>query len=439
MHTAPPIFDTEPAREHFHGSSIPIPVQRAHWVTIGCLVASLAIAPLLYGSVDPSAYCFVAALVLTATLAWGVEQWIYRDSTIHVSPLLLPGTMLLAVALVQISFSLSAYSYLTAVEAVKLFFCGLLIFLVTQAVHTDRELRWFVGLLGAFGFAIALFSLLQQWSGATQIYGFHSVLHPQNMYGPFANRDHYAGWMELLAPLPLAVSFAVSLPRAWRILCASASVIMAASVVLSASRGGLVAILAEIVFIGLYMYSAGRGKKYFALLVLFFAATCAFLYWVDATPALLRWKQLNPGEELTSGRLAIAMDALRMVKEHPFMGFGLGTFTTVYPQYRSFYTDLIVNEVHNDYLQTLVETGLVGAAAMIWFLITLYRGGMMSRRSTRGDVRDLIRLGALTGCTGLLVHSFFDFNLHIPANALMFFALAAIVSLPARQHSGGRA
>jgi O-antigen ligase len=424
-----------PQRELPEFTSI-TPVHRTQWATLAALSITLCAGPLMFGSVQPWAYVLLGFGILATLLTLIIERILRADFTVELSSLLLPSALFAVVVGIQLATGATAYRYVTQVEAAKWFYCALVIFIVANAVRSDRELRILAMVLGCFGFAFALFAMLQQLSSATRIYGFHSVLHPQNLYGSYPNRDHYSGLMEMLVPLPLAVSLATSLPKSVRALLAGAAVVMGASVVLSASRAGMVAVIAEVIFLSVYLGSGGRGKRYFALLIAFFAATCTLLYWIDASPALLRWKQLSIEDELSSGRLAIALDALRMWKVHPWLGFGLGAFTTVYPQYRSFYTDLIVNQVHNDYLQVLVETGIFGAVAMLWFVATLYRSGMMSRRSTRGDLRDLIRLGALTGCTGLLVHSFFDFNLHIPANAVMFFALATLVCLPSRGNNG---
>ncbi len=62
-----------------------------------------------------------------------------------------------------------------------------------------------------------------------------------------------------------------------------------------------------------------------------------------------------------------------MFSHRPVWGWGLGTFPTVYPGYRSFYTNLFINEAHNDYAQLLVETGLLGFGLTLWFLVSLYR------------------------------------------------------------------
>jgi O-antigen ligase len=106
----------------------------------------------------------------------------------------------------------------------------------------------------------------------------------------------------------------------------------------------------------------------------------------------------------------------------------LGTFPTVYPGYRSFYTNLFINEGHNDYVQLLVETGLLGFGLMVWFLIRLYQYGLPTSRRWEFKWDAALSLAALLGCTGLLFHSFVDFNLQIPANAAMFYVLCALAA-----------
>jgi O-antigen ligase len=112
----------------------------------------------------------------------------------------------------------------------------------------------------------------------------------------------------------------------------------------------------------------------------------------------------------------------------PILGWGLGTFTIVYPQFRSFYTNLFVNAAHNDYLQALVETGILGFAAVLWFVIVIYRGSLRNLASWSHSWSRTLGLASLIGCTGILVHSALDFNLQIPANASVFYFLAAITT-----------
>jgi len=87
-----------------------------------------------------------------------------------------------------------------------------------------------------------------------------------------------------------------------------------------------------------------------------------------------------------------------------------------------------VNEAHNDYAQVLVETGLLGFGLMLWFLISLYRHGLPTSRRWEFKWDGALSLAALLGCTGILFHSFVDFNMQIPANAALFYVLSALAA-----------
>jgi O-antigen ligase len=143
-----------------------------------------------------------------------------------------------------------------------------------------------------------------------------------------------------------------------------------------------------------------------------------------------RLGDLSPGI-----RLDITKDSLRMFSHRPVWGWGLGTFPTVYPSYRSFYTNLFVNEAHNDYAQLLVETGLLGFGLMLWFLVRLYRYGLPTSRRWEFQWDGAVSLSALLGCTGILLHSFVDFNLQVPANAALFYALCGLAASPLAESS----
>ena len=149
----------------------------------------------------------------------------------------------------------------------------------------------------------------------------------------------------------------------------------------------------------------------------------ALLIFLGKGQVLGRLGDLSPGI-----RLDMTKDSLRMFSKRPVGGWGLGTFPTVYPSYRSFYTNLFVNEAHNDYAQLLVETGLLGFGLMLWFLVRLYRYGLPTSRRWEFQWDGAVSLAALLGCTGILLHSFVDFNLQIPANAALFYVLCGLAA-----------
>jgi O-antigen ligase len=89
-----------------------------------------------------------------------------------------------------------------------------------------------------------------------------------------------------------------------------------------------------------------------------------------------------------------------------------------------------VNAAHNGYLQFLVATGIAGFLTMPGFLLLLYRNAVRKLANWTEDINGSVALGCLLGCTGILVHSFLDFNLQIPANAAWFYVLAVLAASP---------
>lgn len=127
-----------------------------------------------------------------------------------------------------------------------------------------------------------------------------------------------------------------------------------------------------------------------------------------------------------------------MWREKPFFSWGLGTFPVVYPQFRSFYTNFFVNQAHNDYLQLLTETGLAGFAIAVWFLVLTFRHAWAKLDNWTETATGSLTVAALLGCVGILVHSFLDFNLQVPANAAIFYVLCGIAASNPLQESQRR-
>ena len=114
--------------------------------------------------------------------------------------------------------------------------------------------------------------------------------------------------------------------------------------------------------------------------------------------------------------------------DHPWVGTGLGTLVAVYPRYASFYNGLTVDHAHNDYLELLAETGMVGGVCGLAFIGLLFWRGLASLQSARESFARATVAGSLAACIGLLLHSLVDFNLHIPSNALIFLLLSWIAT-----------
>jgi len=388
------------------------------------LSAILIFAVLAFGCTDPWAIATMEVGAALLLLFWIWQQITSGGLQLRANPLFAPVALFGLIIVVQIVFGLSAYVHATREELWKYAAYGVLFLFASQCQRASAHRL--LTILAVFGFAVALFALVQNLTYNGKIYWYSPSV--GSSFGPYANYSHYAGLMEMLTPIALAMALADGARRPQQLLWMVAGVVMAATIFISSSRGGMIAFIVEMVFFaGLFVArrSSQTAWTLFAVCLLI-----GFLsLWIGDGRMLTKLDSLT--EPLTNTnaatRLTIARDSLRMVPDRPIAGWGLGLFPIVYPQYRSFPTDDLVNQAHNDYVQALVETGVLGFGCVVWFIVNLYRSGIQNLRA-RSKVATARTLGPLVGCTGILVHSFSDFNLHIPANAALFFVLCGIAS-----------
>jgi O-antigen ligase len=150
--------------------------------------------------------------------------------------------------------------------------------------------------------------------------------------------------------------------------------------------------------------------------------------WLGVKQVLERFSSLQTLEVSVGKRASMRGDTWRIFLDHPWTGTGLGTLQAVYPRYETLYDGKIVNHTHNDYLEALAETGLLGGLCSAWFLGILFLESLRRLRESSHSFAAALHLSGLVGCTGFLVHSLVDFNLHIPANALLFFLMANLAT-----------
>lgn len=212
----------------------------------------------------------------------------------------------------------------------------------------------------------------------------------------------------------------------------AAAAVMAATIFLSGSRGGMLAFTAQMCVLAAILACRQKKAGTIRLISAFLGVILVTLLWLGGSKLMDRLASMdtNPHKELSAAaRLTIDSDSLRMFRQHAVTGWGLGTFSTVYPAFQSLHADAPVDQAHNDYLQLLVETGLAGFALMLWFIFTMYRRAIPKIKYWETDLNGAVALAAMLSCTGILVHSFVDFNLQIPANAALFYVLATIAAM----------
>jgi O-antigen ligase len=391
-----------------------------------CLLVAFAV--LAHGAVEVWSVAILEIGAAALFLLWGILVAIDRKQDIVWSPLNWPLLGLLVIGLAQLGFGWTAYVYQTRADLLRVTAYLLLFFLATQAFREKREIRNFVWFLLFLGFGVGLFAIIQYFTFNGKIYWLRQLTAGGNPFGPFVNRNHFAGFMELVVPLGLSLLVLRGTRRDLVPMAALLSAVCVGSLILSASRGGITALSFELAMLALVGWMQKRGKARLGAVVVVLLAAGAMVAWLGVGQVVERFAQLRPGEITSARRVGMLKDSWRIFLDHPWRGTGLGTLGVVYPQYESVYDGKMVEHSHNDYVEGLAETGILGAICGIAFLALLLSISISRLSAPQGSLSLAVHAGALVACAGLLVHSFVDFNLHIPSNATLFLLQAALAT-----------
>jgi O-antigen ligase len=361
-------------------------------------------------------------------LAWAL--WIYftQEEQIVFSPLLPPLALFFLIVFAQWFFHGTASSYNTRMELLLLLSDLILLFLAVQAFRTLQDWRGFVWFAMIFGFLISIFGILQHLTFNGKLYWFRDMHYGGIPFGPYVNRNHFAGFVELILPLALVPLVLGRVRRERWPIVGLFAVVPIGALFLSVSRGGIVSFGVELTVLALVMIQRrAMGRQLFAGAVVLLLALL-MVSWLGVGQLLQRFSSFQPLEATAGKRASMRRDTWQMFLHHPLTGTGLGTLQIVYPAYESLYDGKIVNHTHNDYLEALAETGLLGGLCCAWFLVAMVSQSLKRLRELNHSFAGALQLSGLVACSGFLVHGLVDFNLHIPSNALLFFLMAHLAA-----------
>jgi len=409
--------------------------QRLESFAFFAVFALLLFGPLAFGAVEYWAVFTLQAGSILLFLLWAVQQVLREELRLTGSGVFLPMLGFLALVCFQLVIGQTAYRTATASTLLVYSCYGLLCFLVVQCLQRRWHAKALLAGFSLYGFVVASFALIQGITSNGKLYWIRTPKFGGWIYGPYVNHNHYAGLMELLMPFAIALFLSPRVQGQYKVMAAIAGALMASTIFICGSRGGMVAFAVQIAVLIAVIISRRSGTRTALTVGTFLVLAGALLAWVGSKELVQRMTGI-PAEmrtELTGGtRLSIDRDCFRMFLQKPLTGWGLGVFPEVYPQFRSFYTNLAIDKAHNDYLQLLVETGTGGFLVMTWFLVAVFRAGCRKLKHWPADTEADLALASLLAITGMLVHSLVDFNLQIPANTALFFAMCAIVAMGPR-------
>jgi len=390
-------------------------------VGICCL---LAFAVLSFGAVEEWSQAVLEVGAAILLVVWAVRQYRLKADQLSIPEEFLPLCAFALVVGVQLAFHLTASRYYTRMELQLLITYMIVVFLMSQAFSRRGHWRAFVWFLMTLGFFISVFGILQHLTFNGKLYWFRVMRFGGLPFGPYVNRNHFAGFAEMVIPVALVPLVLGKVRRERLFLVALFALVPIVALLLSASRGGIVSFAVQMFILFLLLMIRRVRSKYVIAGGVIVLSAVMVVSWIGVTQVLARFSGIQNLEVSTGKREAMRRDTFRLFLDHPIIGTGLGTLEMVYPPYDSVYDGRVVNHAHNDYLEGLAETGIIGGLCCLWFLGVLLLNALKGMADLANSFGSVLNLSGLVACCGILVHSLVDFNLHIPANALLFFVSA---------------
>jgi O-antigen ligase len=399
------------------------------WLRIG-ICALVVFGVVAHGAVEDWARAVLETSAGLVFLAWAIQFFLAKDEEKQVvlTPLLPPLVVLAFVALAQLFFRATASTYNTRMDLNLLIADIIILFLAAQAFRTSDDWRLFVWFIMGFGFLVAIFGILQQLTFNGKLYWFREMRYGGIPFGPYVNRNHFAAFVELVFPVALVPLVLGKVRKERWFVVGIFGLLPIGALFLSASRGGVVSFGVQIGVLVLMMILRRTGGKHVLAGGLVLLIAFLMVSWLGVRQVLDRFSSLQSLEVTTGKRASMRQNTWRIFLDHPWIGTGLGTIQTVFPAYETLYDGKVVNHAHNDYLEALAETGSIGGACCAWFLGVLFFVSMRQLLQRDKPFAAAMHLSGLVACVGFLVHSLVDFNLHIPANAVLFLLTAHLAT-----------
>ena len=458
--------------------------RRFVWISDGVVEYGLyfliIFTPFAFGTVEPWSIAIAEVVIFTVALAWGLKMVALGEIRIEKTPFNLCWLLVLAFGLLQIlplplqviqivspkayalyqetAFdsgltaswrTLSLYPYATKLELLRLLALALLFWVVANHLRTREQVARVVRVIMAVGFLLAIFGIIQNFTWNGRLYWVRELTQGGNPFGPYVNRNHFSGYMEMVIPLTVATVMVSAQGQSvrrmtWRdrllrwgspeanrsMLLFFIALVMVAALLLCGSRTGLYSFIGSmILFWALVVIRQSTRARSWAILAGIVALGFGFAIWIGSDKVFDTLQILRRGtaDPVAQKRLLLWQDTLRIGHDYPWIGSGLNTFQWVYPPYRNprLYP-FTYTHAENDYVQVYAEGGVPLVLILAVSLVTA--GTQLLRALWRANDWhvSILGTGLLAGLFALLLHSVADFNLHIMANAVLFVLLLAL-------------
>nr|MBC8360787.1 O-antigen ligase family protein [Candidatus Desulfatibia profunda] len=395
------------------------------------LYALLIFTPLARACVQDWAVTTIHLITLIALTAFLLEKSLTWSWNWIKTPLDKPIFILIILSILSTIFSLHRH---TSFWSIILLFNYLTIFyLIIHTINSRSHLRRLIYLVIGIAVFLSVFGLFKHFD--LNPFPWWNYTDLKNAYigrltSTFGCPNNLAGYLEMAIPFVLGLCL-TGYRGAWLFLMIYIFLLLLTALVLTLSRGGWISGFLGLSFMAFALITSRDFRRKRLLAALIGGSLALVLIVLASTPVIERIRTVMEKEQEASfhSRVMVWREAVKMIADHPLMGTGPGTFGVINTQYQPPGLVPHFEKAHNDYLHFIAEIGIAVIPVMLWMIIALYKKGFHKLKNPSRLIRSLT-LGSLAGITAILFHSVVDFNLHIPANALLFTVLVAIVASP---------
>lgn len=444
------------------------PVDDSTWFSraIFVLLALMMIFSVIaYGGVDVWMIGVNSILAGLIVIFWLIDTWKSKEFIFNTSFLQLPLLGLIVIGFIQL-FPLRSYAdvnqiipfptansltldpYLTRLFVMQLIIAFVFFAAALTYINNRKRFQMLALTIIIFSSIVAFYGILQYLANPEAVFGLR-LIEQSSPFASFFNKHHFAAFMEMTLGLTLGLLFGDATRQNKKIFLIIAAVIMGLAILLTGSRGGIISFLGVLGFVIMANFLSNREiknknapaeiKKFFrrrnfilfgggfALIVILFIA----VLFVGGDQSLLRGIGFGGVEgDITTGRSHFWWVALQIFADYPIIGAGFDSFGVAFTHYDTWSGAYRVEQAHNDYFQILADAGLLGFGCVVVFIFLLFKQGITSIRKHNDKFVFNGAIGAMAGCFGILIHSFFDFPLRTPSNSFYFLILVVMATVP---------
>lgn len=428
------------------------------------LCAMLVLSTVIYGAVDAWVQGLLAIFAGSIALLWLADSFFRRSFGFSSNVIQLPLIGLFAIGVIQLlplggadisgdllsipavaSLSLDPYAtrfFLVQLGIYIVFFAACLTLLENQ-----KRQRIMVFTIIIFSSLMAFFGIIQSLTNTNPntILGMRENL-GSFPFATFVNRHHFAALMNMVIGLTLGLLYGNSTKRDKRLLLIISLILMGIAMMFTGSRGGFLSLFGVVGVVVLLNLIQGKteqndddGKrksfklqKNFLLIgsgLLLIAALIGSASFFGGADSVVRGIGLGEQSNVSTGRAHFWNVAAQIFLHNPILGAGLDAFGAAFTKYDDWNGFFRVEQAHNEYLQVAAEAGILGIVCLASFIYLLIRQGLRIVSRSDDRFRRGTAIGALAGCVGILIHSFFDFPLRTSSNALFFLTLVSLATI----------